>query len=332
MSISPAMLNRAKKIPVRPVVTQFMGQEYTTYIPVKPIITVQQFLTSFAQDNLKGKFNYTDLEMVKDNEWVSYDNPIQRESEDATYKIYLSEFNQKTFYEKREKLEWERSEDIYKVQQGFFYQHDELDSWGRPNKQKNFFYYLMKVFPQYSLNGWAKENNKINNMFNLEAAQKALEENRKKFSNPWLYNEQTFPNVVTPLNVQQWDSYYYKNMLTQLMAPIVAKNKNVSIDVDTLIQARHSKEKSIDLMIRNTDTGSNIPLNIIDNINEIKLYDSIRAEVYDYLLPKDYPMFLYELINSTNPEHLTPPVIETINAFNKKYGKLKIITFFRSID
>ena len=64
MSISPAMLNRAKKIPVRPVVAHFMGQEYTTYIPAKPIITVEQFLTSFAQDNLKGKFNYTDLEII----------------------------------------------------------------------------------------------------------------------------------------------------------------------------------------------------------------------------------------------------------------------------
>jgi len=321
MSISPAMLNRAKKIPVRPVVAHFMGQEYTTYIPAKPIITVEQFLTSFAQDNLKGKFNYTDLEMVKNKEWISYDNTIQTEDSNNRYNIFLSEFNQKTFYEKRDKLDWERPEEVFHLEQGFLYDHEEVDSSNRPIKHKNFFYHLLKVFPQFSLNGWAKENNKINNMFNLEAAQKALEENRKKYSNPWLYNEQTFPRVVTPLNVQQWDPFYYKNMLTQLIAPIAAKNKNVSIDVDTVIKSRHTKEKQVDLMIRNSDNDSNIPLNIIDKIDEIALFNSIRNEIYDYIIPKDYPTFLYETINPKNPQELIPSVVQILNIINKKYGK-----------
>jgi hypothetical protein len=329
MSISPAMLNRTKKIPVKPVVAHFMGQEFTTYIPTKPIITVEQFLTSFSQDNLKGKFKYTDLEMVKNKEWISYDNPIQGEDENVRYNIYLSEFNQKTFYEKRDKLDWERPEEAFQLEQGFHYKHEEVDSSTRPVKHKNFFYHLLKVFPQYSLNGWAKENNYINNMFNLEAAQKALEENNKKYTNPWLYNDHTFPKVVKALNVQQWDSFYYKNMLTQLIAPILAKNKNISIDVDTIIKSRHTKEKHVDLMIRNSDTDSNIPLNIIDNINEIALYDSIRNEIYDYIIPKSYPMFLYELINPMNPEHLTPQVVQTIDIINKKYGKIKIMLYFR---
>jgi hypothetical protein len=74
-------------------------------------------------------------------------------------------------------------------------------------------------------------------------------------------------------------------------------------------------------MIRNSDNDSNIPLNIIDKIDEITLFNSIRNEIYDYIIPKDYPTFLYETINPKNPQELIPSVVQILNIINKKYGK-----------
>jgi hypothetical protein len=320
MSISPAMLHRAKQPIINKIRSNFNGKEYTTSIPSRPVIKVKDFLSYFTDCFVKDK-TYKDFLLCNKNQWINYDDVLTQQK-DEVFNLIPSEFNQLTFYERRDKVvgEEETTDPQKILNQGFFYKPYELDDFGNFEKDKNFFLYILKIFPQYSLYGHGNNNLEIQNLFNQGAAREAYVKAIEAHSNQWLYNNYSYLKIVTPLNVQEWDKVYHQNMLTQIFTPIISKNRNFSIDIDTSITALHHHEKFVSILLKNHKNDTSIPLTVVD-IDENKLFDSVRDEVYAYEMARMFPLYQSEFVD---PNYLNEEDINIANQVNKENGILNL--------
>jgi len=317
MCISPAMLNKAKRIPLREIACNFEGKEYTTFLPAKPYISVSQFLESFAKNNIKsGNFNSYDLELVKNNKILPYEYQIQNESFASIYEIYYSKLTYENYLHKV------NNEDstFEKYENDWYPKADSREESLTEKRKRNFFTYLVDKFPKFKVdNESLKQHLEVKNMFNTEAALKQAEENKSKILNQWLYNNNTYPHIISPLNLQNWDSFYHKNMMLQILGALSNFTPNLEVDVDSSVRGVYKREFQVDFMVKNRQLGINTPVSIVDDIDCTNIFDVVRDIIYDKYLPKEYPNFIYELIKPENPQELSPDVLKKVDYINKKY-------------
>jgi hypothetical protein len=320
MSICPSVLHRAKKPVINTIRTIFNGKEYFTSVPSKPAVKVKDFLSYFTESFIQDK-TYKDFLLCKKDQWINYDDFLNQEGDEA-FNLVPSELNQLNFYERRKKVVGEEeTDDADKIlKQGFYYKPDELDDYGNFEEDRNFFLYILKIFPQYSLCGYGNQNITIQNLFNEAAANEAYENALKTFSNPWLFNKNSYPKIVTALNVQEWDKVYHQNMLTQILTPIISKNRNFTIDIDTSITASHHHEKFVSILLKNQKNETSIPLTVVDNIDQNELFDHVRREQYAYEMAKRYPLHDSEQVD---PDNLTEEDIKIADEFNESVGTIQ---------
>jgi hypothetical protein len=309
MNKSPAILHRANKIPTKPLIAYYRNLEFSTFLPVQPEIPVKKFLKNFAIKNLNGDLKYYDLELYdKEKVLVNYERKIDLQFFKEKYYLYLSKLSPETIMDRMDIY----SEDKYEIMG--FSNPDQLNS-------DNFFSKLIEAFPKYKISeSVASQYLKINNVFNSESLIETIEENKKKNLNPWLYHEIPRKNL-SMINIKEWDEIFYKNVLTQIFNFVSMFNKDIILDVDTSIKGLDTCEVKVDMYIRSKDDKINIPLNIVNNIDEIEIFDSTRKKVYNYYFPYLYPLYLFELFNPKNPEDLTPEVLGMLENVNKKGGK-----------
>lgn len=315
MSISPSVLNKALKPKELKIISYFEGRRYMTTSYSKRPITVKDYLNSFAKDYIRD-LTYQDLEAVRCMQTVNYDEVMSHQNNNTFY-IFRSDFNQSNFYRRTLLLEKNPALENHKlkVKNENMYTPFETDVWGVAIKDRNFFDYLLKCFPKFAISNYGKENNIIQNLFNRENVRVACDEYSQKYSNPWLYNKNSVWKVVSPLNYQMYDRLYYNNMLTQIITPIVSKNSNVTVDIEKNLEVEHHNLRTIDIFIKNNKNESNVSINIVDDIDEMILFDEIRAEIYDSLMPVFFPLFYYE---GVDPNNLKNEEIKMADRINKE--------------
>jgi hypothetical protein len=303
MSKSPAMINRANRIAYKQLVCHFKNKEYSTSIPTKPELNVMNFLDAFSESNFEGNYKYYDIEMYKDNEYLPYDYVLQEDNFEPTYKLQFSELNKQNFLEKSKLDSTAR-----------WYLTYGLDHKGNVTEHtKNFFSYLIREFPELRVSDQDVKNNlEIQNLVNNDEAKIAQEENTKKFKNQWLYNKNCV-SLITPLNLQSWDMFYYKNLLTQLFSQFNKINKKSVLDVDHSIKGLHTREVTSDFVIKSQNNKFRIPITIVDNIDEVKIFDQVRTTLYDYYFPKLYPFFAYEFVDPNDYDSETIAKADVVN-------------------
>ena len=317
MSKSPAMINRAKRIAYKQLVCHFKNKEYSTFIPTKPELNVMNYLDAFSEGNFDGKYNYYDIEMYKENEYLPYDYVLHEDNFEPTYTLKFSELNKHNFLENaklNEKKPW--------------YTNFGLNENGKAtDNSQNFFNVLLEEFPQLRMSEKDVKNSlEIPNLVNTEAAQRAQEENTKKYTNQFLYNSNSV-SLITPLNLQSWDKFYYKNLLTQIFSQFTTLNNKTVLDVEYKIKGLHTKEITSDFVINSNSNKLKIPISIVDDIDEVKIFEGIRTALYDYYFPKLYPMFLYEFID---PNDTDSDTISKANFVNKKMCKIIYFNYLYS--
>lgn len=310
MSKSPAMINRAKRIAYKQLVCHFKNKEYSTLIPTKPELNVMNFLDAFSESNFEGNYKYYDIEMYKDNEYLPYDYVLQEDNFEPTYKLQYSELNKKNYLEKS---------NLDKTNP--WYLMYGLDGKGEvtSDESQNFFTFLIQVFPDLRVTDKdVRKSLEIQNLVNMDEAKRAQEENKKKFNNEWLYNKNSV-SLITPLNIQSWDMFYYKNILTHLFSQFVKINNKSMLDIDHNIKGLHTKEVTTDFVIKSQNNKLNIPITVVEDIDEVKVFDDVRTTLYDYYFPKLYPFFAYEFVD---PNDYDAETIAKADVVNKKMCKI----------
>ena len=311
MSKSPAMINRAKRIAYKQLICHFKNKEYSTYIPTKPEMDVKTFLEAFSESNFEGDYQYHDIEMYKENEYLPYDHILHEDNFEPTYKLHFSELTKKNFLEN---AKFDKSASWFEI--------FGLDEKGDSKKDSgNFFEYLIDEFPEFRVSeDNLKKNIEMSNLVNIEAAKHAQEENSKKFTNQWLYNSNS-ASLITPLNIQSWDMFYYKNMLTQILSQFISINNNALLDVNYKAKGLHTKETNSDFVLKSRKNNFNLPITVSENINEVEIFDKLRTTLYDFYFPKLYPMFAYEFVDPNDHDAET---ISKANFVNQKMCKFNL--------
>lgn len=327
MSKSPAMINKAKRVPEAILKLKFRNKDYNNVVPIRPIKTVKQFLNTFAENFSREKMNYKDLELYTSNpsEMIPYEEKMDPDFFKSKYKLFYSNLTPNGFAA-RVGIENKENFNIVEVNE-----IGELDS-----RKSNFFSYLVDKCQKFKVSKSEVQSLvSVKNVFNVEAALRQIEENKANYQNPWLYNKHTFSNVSL-LNYSEWDQIFYKNLLTQILNSLTTFKNELIFDIDTYVKGVETKEKQVDLLIKSKDNSTLIPLNIVKGIDEVQIYNETLHSFYDYSFPKMYPMFLYELVNPNNPADLTSDVlkmVENVNTAGAKYFRSLFLTqFFKKFE